>query len=55
MDVSQSPLNASSKPAKQLFFTANLIRVFWDYSQVVFTCSKSTIETPEQCVKPIQS
>ena len=24
-------------------------------SQPAFTCSKSTIETPEQCIKPVQS
>ena len=25
------------------------------YAQLAFTCSKSTMETPEQCVKSVQS
>ena len=26
-----------------------------NYSQSAFTCSKSTMETPDQCVKSVQS
>ena len=29
--------------------------VFQDHSQLIIICSKSTMETAEQCAKPVQS
>ena len=37
------------------FFSEDFIKYYTAATQSAFICSKSIMETPEQCVKPVQS
>ena len=43
---------------RQGMFLAYMLDILWfflDLTQSAFTCSKTTVETPEQCVKYAQN
>ena len=57
MTLKHLKIITSSEPRKPVVFSFKRVCLYSktnDLSQVVFTCLKPTIETPEQCLKSVQ-